>query len=100
MKKIAFVFFLCFIGMAVSAQDNIKKDNDKTTAPTAVSFTQDDQDNSAAGEDVMFFNVSNSRQIKNVSSQALLLDFRCPLTAAGSTKKSATGICTKQEEED
>ena len=100
MKKIAFVFFLCFIGMAASAQDNVKKDNDKNTAPTALSFTQDDQDNAAADENVLFFNVSNTRQNKNVSSQALLIDFRCPLTQASSTKKSASGICTKQEDEE
>ena len=99
MKKIAIVFFLFVCGLSVHAQDKVKKDNDKTIKPTALSFTQSDQNNPAESEDVLFFNVNNTRQNKNVSSQALLLDFRCPLNPINSTSQSETVTYTKQEDE-
>jgi hypothetical protein len=99
MKKLFIVFVLSVAGLSVSAQDNVKKDQDKTTAPTALSFTQNNQDQQADADDVQFFNVSNARPNKNVSSQALLLDFKCPLNPINSQAEPNTVLCTKRDKE-
>jgi hypothetical protein len=100
MKKFLIVSILCFVGLSLSAQTNNKKDNDKTTTPTALSFTQTDQNQDTDSDNVIFFNVTSIRQNKNVSSQALLLDFKCPLTPINSPAESKKVLCTQTSKDE